>query len=195
MPHRHLFGVAACATAPGGPSLSLGAALAPVPASPRAPHPWHRLASPGQGAAHTPSLPHTCPRPSGSPPGMPQSEERSLGAGALSATLSNLRPNTEYVVTLRARYAQQPAATASLTARTRKHHAAVPMQGHHLWGDKEMGWHNLWVPFAEAGTEQTLRTNILSPTSIQVLWTAIREARGYRLEWKRATGGLTAPGP
>lgn len=58
-----------------------------------------------------------------------------------------------------------------------------------------MGWHSLWVTFAEAGTEQTLRTNILSPTSIQVLWTAIREARGYRLEWKRATGGLTAPGP
>lgn len=136
MPRRHLFGVAARAAAPGGPSLSLGAALAPVPASPRAPHPWHQLASPGQGAVHTPSPPHTCPRPSMSPPGMPQGEERSLGAGALSATLSNLRPNTEYVVTLKARYAQQPAATASLTARTRKYHAAVPMQGHHRGGTR-----------------------------------------------------------
>lgn len=67
---------------------------------------------------------------------MPQGEERSLGAGALSATLSNLRPNTEYVVTLKARYAQQPAATTSLTARTRKYHAAVPMQGHHRGGTR-----------------------------------------------------------
>lgn len=50
------------------------------------------------------------------------------------------------------------------------------------------------VPLAEAGAEQALRTNILGPTSIQVLWTGAREARGYRLEWKRATGGLGAPG-
>lgn len=50
------------------------------------------------------------------------------------------------------------------------------------------------VPLAEAGTEQTLRTNILGPTSIQVLWTGARDARGYRLEWKRATGGLGVPG-
>lgn len=51
------------------------------------------------------------------------------------------------------------------------------------------------VPLAEAGAEQTLRTNILGPTSIQVLWTSARDARGYRLEWKRATGRLGAPGP
>lgn len=60
-------------------------------------------------------------------------------------------------------------------------------------------WHRAaWptgVPLAEAGAEQTLRTNILGPTSIQVLWTSARDARGYRLEWKRATGGLGAPGP
>lgn len=49
------------------------------------------------------------------------------------------------------------------------------------------------VPLAEAGAEQTLRTNILGPTSIQVLWTGTRDARGYRLEWKRATGGLEVP--
>lgn len=46
---------------------------------------------------------------------------------------------------------------------------------------------------AEAGVEQTLQTNILGPTSIQVLWTGARDARGYRLEWKRATGGLRLP--
>ncbi|NWH76187.1 CO7A1 protein, partial [Piaya cayana] len=96
--------------------------------------------------------------------GAAQGEERSLGASAQSATLSNLRPDTEYVVTLRPRYAQQPAGPATLTART------------------------------QVGAEQTLRTNIVSPTSIQVLWTGTRDARGYRLEWKRATGGSGAPG-
>ncbi|NXY20585.1 CO7A1 protein, partial [Atrichornis clamosus] len=90
--------------------------------------------------------------------GAAQGEEKSLGASAHSATLSNLRPDTEYVVMLRPRYTQQPAVPATLTART------------------------------QAGTDQTLQTNILGPTSIQVLWTSARDARGYRLEWKRATG-------
>lgn len=49
------------------------------------------------------------------------------------------------------------------------------------------------VPLAEAGAEQMLRTNILGPTSIQVLWTSAHDARGYRLEWKRATGRLRVP--
>ncbi|NXG56027.1 CO7A1 protein, partial [Hemiprocne comata] len=92
--------------------------------------------------------------------GVAQGEEKSLGASAQSATLSNLRPDTEYTVTLRPRYTQRPAVPATLTART------------------------------QAGGEQTLRTNILGPTSIQVLWTSTRDARGYRLEWKRATGRL-----
>lgn len=51
------------------------------------------------------------------------------------------------------------------------------------------------IHLAEAGAEQTLQTNILGPTSIQVLWTRARDARGYRLEWKRATGGLGVPDP
>uniref|UniRef100_A0A8C3RII3 Collagen alpha-1(VII) chain n=1 Tax=Chelydra serpentina TaxID=8475 RepID=A0A8C3RII3_CHESE len=38
------------------------------------------------------------------------------------------------------------------------------------------------------GVFQSLRTVILGPTSIQVAWNIIRDARGYRLEWKRATG-------
>jgi len=50
------------------------------------------------------------------------------------------------------------------------------------------------VALAGAGMEQTLRTSILGPTSIQVHWTGARDARGYRLEWKRATGGLQVPG-
>ncbi|NXC79092.1 CO7A1 protein, partial [Cercotrichas coryphoeus] len=90
--------------------------------------------------------------------GAPQREEKSLTASAQSATLRNLQPDTEYVVMLRPRYAQQPAVPATLTART------------------------------QAGTDQMLQTNILGPTSIQVLWTSARDARGYRLEWKRATG-------
>ncbi|NWV63250.1 CO7A1 protein, partial [Malurus elegans] len=90
--------------------------------------------------------------------GAAQREEKSLAANAQSAILSNLRPDTEYVVMLRPRYAQQPAVPATLTART------------------------------QAGTDQMLQTNILGPTSIQVLWTSARDARGYRLEWKRATG-------
>ena len=67
--------------------------------------------------------PRAHPYPSNSPLGAAQEEEKSLGASAQSATLSNLRPDTEYVVTLRPRYAQQPAVPATLTARTRKHHA------------------------------------------------------------------------
>lgn len=120
---------------PGSPSLSPGApggapALAAFPASPHAPHPWHCLASPGQGASPRTPLPcwawrTPCPcthlPPSASHPGAAQGEEKSLGASTQSATLSNLRPDTEYVVTLRPRYAQQPAVPATVTARTRKH--------------------------------------------------------------------------
>lgn len=122
---------------PGSPSLAPGTpggapALAAVPASPRAPHPWHCLASPWQGAGLRTPLPswawrmlcpHAHPYSSTSPPGAAQGEEKSLGASAQSATLSNLRPDTEYVVMLRPRYVQQPAVPATLTARTRKPHA------------------------------------------------------------------------
>lgn len=58
--------------------------------------------------------------PSAYPSGAAQGEEKSLGANTQSAMLSNLRPDTEYVVTLRPRYTQQPAVPATLTARTRK---------------------------------------------------------------------------
>lgn len=42
-------------------------------------------------------------------------------ASAQSATLSNLQPDTEYVVMLRPHYAQQPTVPATLTVRTRKY--------------------------------------------------------------------------
>ncbi|RLV99448.1 hypothetical protein DV515_00009730 [Chloebia gouldiae] len=179
--------------------------------------------------------------------GAPQREEKSLAASAHSATLSDLQPDTEYVVMLQPHYAQQPAVPATLTARTR-----------HLVGVKHLTVHNVsaqsmllawqsvsgatgyrlsWATLTgqdrhrvdldarqmshalvglqpntdyvvtvaplfrqlegpaatvrqrtEAGSVQTLQTNILGPTSIQVLWTSARDARGYRLEWKRATG-------
>lgn len=46
----------------------------------------------------------------------------SLGANALSAVLSNLRPNTDYVVTLYPRYLQHTAAPAVANARTCKYY-------------------------------------------------------------------------
>lgn len=62
-----------------------------------------------------------CPcAPPDTPPGEAQ-REKSLTASAQSATLSNLQPDTEYVVMLRPRYAQKPSVPATLTARTRKY--------------------------------------------------------------------------
>ncbi|XP_062441893.1 collagen alpha-1(VII) chain [Rhea pennata] len=179
--------------------------------------------------------------------GAARAEEKSLGASALSATLGDLRPDTEYVVTLRPHYAQRPAAPATLSARTQRPEGLQRLAAHNVsahgmllaWAPVSgaTGYRLSWAALAgqevhkveldagrtshalgglqpgtdylvtvaplfgqlegpaasvrrrtEAGAEQSLRTNILGPTSIQVLWTAIREARGYRLEWKRATG-------
>ncbi|KAL2299817.1 hypothetical protein Nmel_012667 [Mimus melanotis] len=179
--------------------------------------------------------------------GAPQREEKSLTASAQSATLSNLQPDTEYVVMLRPRYAQQPAVPATLTARTRHLVGVQHLTVHNVSAQSMLlawqsvsgatGYRLSWATRAgqdrhrvdldagqtshalvglqpntdyvvmvaplfrqlegptatvqqrtEAGTDQMLQTNILGPTSIQVLWTSARDARGYRLEWKRATG-------
>ncbi|XP_051483825.1 collagen alpha-1(VII) chain [Apus apus] len=191
--------------------------------------------------------------------GAAQGEEKSLGASAQSATLSNLRPDTEYTVMLRPLYTQQqPAVPVTLTARTREYCTQPWAQPGRPVGVQHLAVHNVsaqsmllaWQPVGgasgyrlswetltgqdrhrvdldagrtshtlgglqpntdyvvtvaplfeqlegpvatvrqrtEAAVEQTLRTNILGPTSIQVLWTSTRDARGYRLEWKRATG-------
>ncbi|XP_061864653.1 collagen alpha-1(VII) chain [Colius striatus] len=81
-----------------------------------------------------------------------------LDAGRTSHVLVGLQPNTDYMATVTPLFGQLEGPTATIRQRT------------------------------GAGAEQTLRTNILGPTSIQVLWTSARDARGYRLEWKRATG-------
>ncbi|RMC00145.1 hypothetical protein DUI87_23556 [Hirundo rustica rustica] len=178
--------------------------------------------------------------------GEPQ-REKSLTASAQSATLSNLQPDTEYVVMLRPRYAQQPTVPATLTTRTRHLVGVQHLTAHNVSSQSMLlAWHSVdgatgyrlsWAtrtgqdrnrvdldarqmshalvglqpntdyvvtvaplfrqlegPTAtvwqrtEAGTDQTLQTNILGPTSIRVLWTRARDAHGYRLEWKSATG-------
>ncbi|XP_009076240.1 PREDICTED: collagen alpha-1(VII) chain, partial [Acanthisitta chloris] len=175
--------------------------------------------------------------------GAAQGEEKSLGASAHSATLGNLSPDTEYVVMLRPRYAQQPAIPATLTARTRRLVGVQHVAAHNISAQsmllawQPVGYRLSWATLTgqdrhrvdldagrsshalvglqsntdyvvtvaplygqlegptatvrqrtEAGTDQMLQTNILSPTSIQVLWTSAHDAHGYRLEWKRATG-------
>nr|XP_041574710.1 collagen alpha-1(VII) chain isoform X10 [Taeniopygia guttata] len=179
--------------------------------------------------------------------GAPQREEKSLTASAQSATLSDLQPDTEYVVMLQPHYAQQPAVPATLTARTRHLVGVQHLTVHNVSAQSMLlawqsvsgatGYRLSWATLTgqdrhrvdldagqmshalvglqpntdyvvtvaplfrqlegpaatvqqrtEAGSIQALQTNILGPTSIQVLWTSAREARGYRLEWKRATG-------
>lgn len=116
---------------PGSPTLASGApegapALAHIPASSRCSPPLALtgILRAGCRPTDTPSLlglvsaMFLCP--SHAPPGEPQ-REKSLMASAQSATLSNLQPDTEYVVMLRPHYAQQPTVPATLTARTRKY--------------------------------------------------------------------------
>lgn len=153
---------------PGSLTLAWGApggapALAHVPASSQCSPPLALtgILRAGCRPTDTPSLlglvcamslcPHT-------PPGAPQREEKSLTASAQSATLSNLQPDTEYVVMLQPHYAQQPAAPATLTARTRKccaqpwaqpglgmgsQHRDAPLQS--LW-PVGMGLPGPWLP-------------------------------------------------
>ncbi|KAI1234455.1 Collagen alpha-1(VII) chain, partial [Lamprotornis superbus] len=223
-------------------TMAGGLACAPMPAA-HGGHAADPSPSQGSGWSHTPGSPTLAS-------GAPQREEKSLTASAQSATLSNLQPDTEYVVMLRPRYAQQPAVPATLTARTRHlvgvqhltvHNVSAQSMllawqsvggatGYRLSWATRTGRHRVDLdagqtshalvglqpntdyvvtvaplfrqlegPTAtvhqrtEAGTDQTLQTNILGPTSIQVLWTSARDARGYRLEWKRATGGLGVP--
>ncbi|KAM4654580.1 collagen alpha-1(VII) chain [Amazona ochrocephala] len=242
-------GCASCTPAAPPCPTALGVPLAAVPASPRLPTPgtaWHPRAGCGHPFAAGSERARPLPT-AASPPGAAQGQEKSLGASAQSATLSNLRPDTEYVVTLRPRYVQQPAGPSTLTARTRRPVAVQHLAVHNV---SEQGMLLAWQPVSgatgyrlswatltgqdrhrvdldsgrtshalmglqpntdyvvavaplfgqlegpaatmrqrtEAGAEQMLRTNILGPTSIQVLWTSARDARGYRLEWKRATG-------
>uniref|UniRef100_A0A4X2JV88 Collagen alpha-1(VII) chain n=1 Tax=Vombatus ursinus TaxID=29139 RepID=A0A4X2JV88_VOMUR len=87
------------------------------------------------------------------------SQQLDIGRGQSSALLKGLSPNTEYVVTVTPIHGRMPGPSSSLTTRT-----------------------------GEVGIIQNLQTVILGPTSIQVFWTHIPEAQGYRLEWRRVSG-------
>ncbi|XP_062977415.1 collagen alpha-1(VII) chain [Elgaria multicarinata webbii] len=75
-----------------------------------------------------------------------------------SFLLTGLQPDTDYLVTVAPFYGQVEGPRASIRRRT------------------------------EFLIVQTLRTIAIDPTSIQVAWNIIPNARGYRLEWRKATG-------
>ncbi|RXN08048.1 collagen alpha-1(VII) chain [Labeo rohita] len=83
-----------------------------------------------------------------------------LGGDSESHILGNLRPDTEYIVTVIALYngeAEGPAATARFQI--------------------------------ERSEQQVLRATTTGPTSIRLNWNLIQAARGYRLEWKAGERG------
>ncbi|KAK2499530.1 hypothetical protein MC885_016479 [Smutsia gigantea] len=86
-------------------------------------------------------------------------QQQELGPGQQSVLLRDLEPGTNYEVTVSALLGRSVGSAASLTART------------------------------DSAVEQTLRPDILSPTSILLSWNLVPEARGYRLEWQRESGG------
>ncbi|XP_048190837.1 LOW QUALITY PROTEIN: collagen alpha-1(VII) chain [Perognathus longimembris pacificus] len=88
--------------------------------------------------------------------GPTQQQELSPGHG--STLLRDLRPGTDYEVTVRPLFGQRMGPATSVTART------------------------------DFSVEQTLRPTILGPTSILLTWNLVPEARGYRLEWRRESG-------
>ncbi|KAJ8408998.1 hypothetical protein AAFF_G00240190 [Aldrovandia affinis] len=76
-----------------------------------------------------------------------------------SHTLSNLQPNTEYIVTVIGLYenTEGPAATARFKI--------------------------------ERLEQQVLRATTTGHSSIRLIWNLIQSARGYRLEWRQGEGG------
>ncbi|XP_036733462.2 collagen alpha-1(VII) chain isoform X1 [Manis pentadactyla] len=86
-------------------------------------------------------------------------QQQELGPGQQSVLLRDLEPSTDYEVTVSALLGRSAGSAASLTART------------------------------DSVVEQTLHPVILSPTSILLSWNLVPEARGYRLEWQRESGG------
>ncbi|XP_036189535.1 collagen alpha-1(VII) chain isoform X2 [Myotis myotis] len=85
-------------------------------------------------------------------------QQQELGPGQGSVLLRDLKPGTDYEVTVSALHGRHVGPATSLTART------------------------------GAPVEQTLRPVILGPTSILLSWNLVPEARGYRLEWRRESG-------
>nr|XP_014341886.1 PREDICTED: collagen alpha-1(VII) chain [Latimeria chalumnae] len=195
-----------------------------------------------------PSVPVQGYRISYVPQGGAQPDERSLGADVLSTTLSELQPDTEYVITLYPVYPRNTAAPSSITGRTLRLEGVQRLLGREVtsqsaqltWSSVQgaTGYRLAWGPIAgrgirkvdvegnkdsyllqnlrpeteyivtltalygtsegpaatarfktEAEESQVLQTFSISPNSIQVSWKVIREARGYRLEWRRAAEG------
>ncbi|XP_078518525.1 collagen alpha-1(VII) chain [Lissotriton helveticus] len=179
-----------------------------------------------------------------------QTEEKSLVGSAVSDTLSDLLPNTEYVITLYPQLLRQTGAPSSITGRTLRLEAVQGLAAQNITSQSAvMSWRGVsgatgyrisWrllsgqgeqddevegdqssyliqrllpntvyrvtvTPLygssegrgasaeirTDSGIVQTLRTFIVGPTTIRVNWNIIPEARGYRLEWRRATGSKT----
>ncbi|KAF7249798.1 Collagen alpha-1(VII) chain [Varanus komodoensis] len=91
--------------------------------------------------------------------GEAQAEEVNLGAGATSFLLSNLRPNTEYVVTLYPLHPRQTIAPAVVSGRTS----------------------------SLAGVQQLSAQNI-SSQGMLVAWRGVSGATGYRITWALLSG-------
>ncbi|KAM5291881.1 collagen alpha-1(VII) chain [Ctenodactylus gundi] len=85
-------------------------------------------------------------------------QQQELGPGQGSVLLGDLKPGTDYEVTLSTLFGGSVGPATSLAART------------------------------DTLVEQTLRPIILSPTAILLSWNLVPEARGYRLEWRRESG-------
>ncbi|XP_062825428.1 collagen alpha-1(VII) chain [Anolis carolinensis] len=177
--------------------------------------------------------------------GEAQAEEVNLGARVTSFLLSNLRPNTDYVITLYPISPRQTVAPAVVSGRTLSLTGVQQLSAQNIssqgmlvtwqgvsgatgyritWGllsgqdiqtaDVDPSKNSYLLTGLQPNTDylvtvapiygqvegpkasirrrteivQTLRTVTIDPTSIQVAWNIIPNARGYRLEWKKATG-------
>nr|XP_020653718.1 collagen alpha-1(VII) chain [Pogona vitticeps] len=179
--------------------------------------------------------------------GEAEAEEVTLGASATSFLLSNLRPNTEYVVTLYPIYSRQTVPPAVVRGQTLSLAGVQQLSAQNIssqsmlvtwrgvggatayrvtWGlvsgqdtqtaDVDPSKNSFLLTGLQPNTDyvvtvapvyrqvegpkasirrrteilivQTLRIITVDPTSIQVAWNIIPNARGYRLEWRKATG-------
>ncbi|KAM6470386.1 collagen alpha-1(VII) chain [Liasis olivaceus] len=177
--------------------------------------------------------------------GEAQAEEVNLGASATSFLLSNLRPNTDYVITLYPIFPHHTIVPAVVHSRTLnlagvQQLSAQNISSHGMlviwrgvsgvtayrvtWGllsgqdsqkaDVDASKNSYMLTGLQPNTDylvsvapvygqiegpkasirrrteiaQILRTIAVDPTSIKVAWNIIPNARGYRLEWRKATG-------
>ncbi|XP_051562763.1 collagen alpha-1(VII) chain-like isoform X2 [Myxocyprinus asiaticus] len=95
------------------------------------------------------------------PTGQPDAQlvEQSVGAESTSLTLQSLKADTEYIINLYPLFSRNSASPATLTART------LRLEG-----------------------VQQLSVETISSNSVQVRWTGVTGARGYRVVWGPLTG-------